>query len=81
VSVPDVPEPDDAIEEVREGRGSLRPPGFPALRVLGTEVLFDVAERVFDGPAVGKLRDDGRRSGGEVGGDEEVLFLLVPRHG
>lgn len=58
LSILDKPNPDKAIEKAGK-RGSLFSPlSFIALRLFSPQILFEVAEGIFNAPAVSKGRDN-----------------------
>ena len=71
------PQPDGGVEPESDRDVAAGARAAPGLRVLGCEVLLDLAEGHLDGPAVGVLGDDGSRIGLDVGGEEEVIVLAV----
>ena len=48
----EVPAPDEGVQPQGQAGGAFGALAFPGLRVLGTEVLLDVAEADLDRPAV-----------------------------
>jgi len=75
----EIPQPNHRVRPKTQSGCSLRAFAFVSLRLLTTEKLFGIFERVFYRPAVGKATDHFARTHSNIGCKEKVVFFSALR--
>ncbi len=71
----DKPSPNKRVDCIPHGGNLLRPRPFPRLRLLNSQKLFGIPERILNCPSVCVCGDQQPGIKGEIGGEEEVILL------